>query len=384
MESSNWGALNQIGTKKKFILREDKTTIGTKGDKKIQNDNFKLEEIIFKLERIEENAYEYKIFVTNLSETRGIYINSEHIEEKNKRIEMGDKDIITVLHKNETGDDSLELKYEMRIAHNGKSKKEQMQEYQRLLQTERKRKFSQLQSSSPSQSTHLNKRIKWSFSQQLECPVCLSILHDPVTMFPCSHNFCGACASQFIKNKQTCSVCDKKVERLFYNQFVNNLVSKFIKAHPQFARSDAEISNLNAKNSIKNGIKILNHRRSCSCSERKSQEASFFGKNSNILQEINGSQIINILNNGEKDLKEMKLEGKENGRQGSQTPFLEKKEKLTIKRYSHSMGKFLKYDKYNKYETPEIAVRHQKGIQHISKQNPDPNIPQSLKNKHWK
>jgi hypothetical protein len=57
MESANWGSFDQIGIKKKFFLREDTTTIGTKGDKKSLNNTFKLEELIFK---IDENSLEKK------------------------------------------------------------------------------------------------------------------------------------------------------------------------------------------------------------------------------------------------------------------------------------------------------------------------------------
>uniref|UniRef100_A0A6U3S2Q2 RING-type domain-containing protein n=1 Tax=Octactis speculum TaxID=3111310 RepID=A0A6U3S2Q2_9STRA len=46
-----------------------------------------------------------------------------------------------------------------------------------------------------------------------ECPICLNVLNDPVTVLGCRHNFCHGCLSNWLYVADSCPLCKSGVRR---------------------------------------------------------------------------------------------------------------------------------------------------------------------------
>ena len=66
--------------------------------------------------------------------------------------------------------------------------------------------------------------------QELTCPICLSILNDPVLELPNQHIFCSQCIYSFLikNNLETspiCPVCKSKIESIVKPKLINNILA---------------------------------------------------------------------------------------------------------------------------------------------------------------
>ena len=66
--------------------------------------------------------------------------------------------------------------------------------------------------------------------QELTCPICLSILNDPILTLPNEHIFCSKCfESYLIKNNlikvPICPICKTQIESTMKPKFINNILS---------------------------------------------------------------------------------------------------------------------------------------------------------------
>uniref|UniRef100_A0A8C7XPC4 Uncharacterized protein n=1 Tax=Oryzias sinensis TaxID=183150 RepID=A0A8C7XPC4_9TELE len=48
-----------------------------------------------------------------------------------------------------------------------------------------------------------------SYSEDLNCPLCLSLFNSPVVL-PCGHSFCSPCITEALGSQQQCPLCQKK------------------------------------------------------------------------------------------------------------------------------------------------------------------------------
>ena len=54
-------------------------------------------------------------------------------------------------------------------------------------------------------------------AEHLNCGVCLEIMHHPVSLIPCFHNFCGGCYSEWLKGNKDCPMCRVNVKQISRN-----------------------------------------------------------------------------------------------------------------------------------------------------------------------
>ena len=59
---------------------------------------------------------------------------------------------------------------------------------------------------------------------QLRCPVCLRIAHDPVETDCCSHVLCRVCASKVIERNSGCPICRKTLIHITNSHFPSRLI----------------------------------------------------------------------------------------------------------------------------------------------------------------
>ncbi|XP_018095709.1 E3 ubiquitin-protein ligase TRIM8, partial [Xenopus laevis] len=75
---------------------------------------------------------------------------------------------------------------------------------------------------------------------ELNCPICLSIYTDPVTL-PCGHNFCQGCIGSVLDTQEgsggySCPECRQEYEErpvLQRNRILGNIAEGFLSAHPE-------------------------------------------------------------------------------------------------------------------------------------------------------
>lgn len=57
-------------------------------------------------------------------------------------------------------------------------------------------------------------------AENLNCGVCLEIMYRPISIWPCLHNFCGGCYSEWMRENKDCPMCRKLVKSISKNALV--------------------------------------------------------------------------------------------------------------------------------------------------------------------
>eukprot|EP00117_Sycon_ciliatum_P019026 scpid94630/ scgid17382/ E3 ubiquitin-protein ligase CHFR; Checkpoint with forkhead and RING finger domains protein len=100
------------------------------------------------------------------------------------------------------------------------------------------------------------------FGESLTCTICAEILEGAVSVQPCLHTFCGACASHWIMEQghENCPECRRPVTALATNHRVMDLVGKYLLEHPDEERTPAEKQKMRRANQVEQngGIVQLN------------------------------------------------------------------------------------------------------------------------------
>ena len=84
----------------------------------------------------------------------------------------------------------------------------------------------------------------------VSCSICQEILHRAVALQPCLHNFCGGCASKWLRKKHECPECREHVMVVARNHTLISLVEAFQKRHPSRQRSAEELAELDALDAV--------------------------------------------------------------------------------------------------------------------------------------
>ena len=82
-----------------------------------------------------------------------------------------------------------------------------------------------------------------------DCPVCLTVLTNPVTLIDCSHYFCFVCISSWLKKQNSCPLCKKEI-----TAFVSSSVDKSI----QFWKVGSNIEKRFTLATLNNAINLQN------------------------------------------------------------------------------------------------------------------------------
>eukprot|EP00161_Ancyromonas_sigmoides_P022964 TRINITY_DN70_c0_g1_i2.p1 TRINITY_DN70_c0_g1~~TRINITY_DN70_c0_g1_i2.p1 ORF type:complete len:721 (-),score=332.61 TRINITY_DN70_c0_g1_i2:89-2251(-) len=88
------------------------------------------------------------------------------------------------------------------------------------------------------------------YEENMTCPICDDLLYQCVSILPCMHSYCAACWSDWAKRSNSCPSCRVTATEVRRNHQLNNLVTEYIKAHPGKKRSDEEIKEMDARNTI--------------------------------------------------------------------------------------------------------------------------------------
>ena len=76
-------------------------------------------------------------------------------------------------------------------------------------------------------------------SERMECVLCHEIMHEPTTLVPCLHSFCGACVKK--RQNPLCPLCRGRVENESRNIYLADIIEHFLRAHPD-RRSPAKVT----------------------------------------------------------------------------------------------------------------------------------------------
>lgn len=86
------------------------------------------------------------------------------------------------------------------------------------------------------------------------CPICMEAIYKCVALTPCSHNFCMACVSEWMaKKKDDCPVCRRPIGAIMKNHPMDAVIEAFLDANPKWRRSTDELSDMDAKDTLKLG-----------------------------------------------------------------------------------------------------------------------------------
>ena len=92
---------------------------------------------------------------------------------------------------------------------------------------------------SPEQKLTVLENALAKMSERMECVLCHEIMHEPTTLVPCQHSFCGACVKRL--KTPTCPVCRGRVEKQSRNIYLADIIEHFLEAHPD-RRSAAKVT----------------------------------------------------------------------------------------------------------------------------------------------
>jgi len=109
----------------------------------------------------------------------------------------------------------------------------------------------QQDTSSKATSSKATKEADDAMAENLVCCICQDVFHDCVSCQPCMHSFCGGCYSMWKENSSLCPTCRQEVQTVAMNHIINNLTTAYLDQHPEKKRNEADLSELDEKNTIK-------------------------------------------------------------------------------------------------------------------------------------
>ncbi|XP_075258108.1 uncharacterized protein LOC142350231 [Convolutriloba macropyga] len=88
--------------------------------------------------------------------------------------------------------------------------------------------------------------------ESMECAVCKSVCHQPVTVAPCFHSFCGGCLSKWCSEQSSaakqCPTCREKMMTISRNSHLEHIITEFLRCHPSETRGAEELHELETRN----------------------------------------------------------------------------------------------------------------------------------------
>mmetsp|Transcript_59258 Transcript_59258/g.105306 ORF Transcript_59258/g.105306 Transcript_59258/m.105306 type:complete len:361 (+) Transcript_59258:141-1223(+) len=85
------------------------------------------------------------------------------------------------------------------------------------------------------------------------CPICMQAIYKCVALAPCSHNFCMACCSDWMRRKSDCPVCRRPITAVMKNHPMDSVVEAFLSAHPSRRRTPLELRDMDARDELRLG-----------------------------------------------------------------------------------------------------------------------------------
>ena len=95
------------------------------------------------------------------------------------------------------------------------------------------------------------------FADTIKCQICMEIIFQPVSLYPCLHNFCGGCFSDWNKRSNDCPSCRAIVTEVKKNHMVFSLIDMYLAKNPSAKRPQAELDELDQLNQFKQDRVVL-------------------------------------------------------------------------------------------------------------------------------
>ena len=101
------------------------------------------------------------------------------------------------------------------------------------------------------------KKLGEHIANDLKCSICQEIFHEPVSLQPCLHTFCGGCYSQWMESTRDCPECRTQTISMNKNHLVKNLCDTYLSMNPDQKRPQEELDHLDSVNQIRE--EAMNH-----------------------------------------------------------------------------------------------------------------------------
>ena len=113
--------------------------------------------------------------------------------------------------------------------------------------------------SSPEKEQQAFKQKIDNMAEQFDCGICFMIMHQPVSLIPCLHTYCGGCFADWMERSKECPNCRKPVMMVNKNAQTNSTIESYLLINPQLKRDPKEIEELEKKNVFKNEVVRIIH-----------------------------------------------------------------------------------------------------------------------------
>jgi hypothetical protein len=87
-------------------------------------------------------------------------------------------------------------------------------------------------------------------SAHMTCCICIKVMHKPVTLVPCQHNFCAGCYSDAMEHSDVCPQCRSPVDEITRNHTLVNIIESFLDANPSLKRHEDDLKDLDARDKL--------------------------------------------------------------------------------------------------------------------------------------
>jgi len=84
-------------------------------------------------------------------------------------------------------------------------------------------------------------KIENSLQEELQCSICIEILHKCVTLTPCQHNFCSSCLLKHLRNFINCPLCKKTIFSITKNSTLSNIIELTLSLFPNLSTKEDQI-----------------------------------------------------------------------------------------------------------------------------------------------
>ena len=98
------------------------------------------------------------------------------------------------------------------------------------------------------QKTQETSKINQQLQEEITCQICIEVMHQPITVLPCLHNFCGGCLSEWFERSKECPTCHDKPNGVKKNHLLNNMIDIFLSENPSDKRPQEELKEVEQKN----------------------------------------------------------------------------------------------------------------------------------------
>lgn len=86
--------------------------------------------------------------------------------------------------------------------------------------------------------------------EHLSCPICSLVFHKCVAVFPCLHNFCAGCFSDWAQRSPECPMCRKRTSSVVKNHAIDAVVDAYLQAYPDKRRTAEDLREMDAKDRL--------------------------------------------------------------------------------------------------------------------------------------